>query len=744
MSTPLSHNESHLSPQPLNLCIPRLPILPGYVDNSYSKVKLAPGIFDSIAFVPWDNFDVHVMRTKEKLDELDPAILSSVRQEVDNIRHKIDPATTNEDVDFDNALQKLFGSSSTQHSFARNSSRIGSTVLERSESATVCDSFVHRNVVDDSSTVYYTNSSSCTRINSRVFDLVENLIKYVRCERKLLLISEMQLSSEVGKKYEHVIAPKDFCNIVPDIALTTTQEHPVRELPICSYELKGPLSVFWERPKEIDDISLRSPSKKKRLTSSSVAEITETSHRTLKQSFAKRLDNPEHYSAKGIAKFYNEILEDSTLLTRSSGKGSYYDVFLPVAQAIVQALLTESGCSMLYTHQEAIAFEVSKPVETGKCENLETKRRPIRVRVSRAFPCDEEPGNICALVALAEYSCHQADSDERKSEVRELFNLLTHRQYEQRLRKYGNYSGGSERGQQAQGGGLQARDGEQKAPDGGNQAQNEKERCSKSAPVDKENSSKSINRPLIRSNHQFDPHDVIVSNDRDGGFPQALAEILETSEGVIGIGSSAIVLGGLYRGQRVAVKSWNGVNREGLHCFLHELEMYKFLLQSNAPVLGIGIPFFRIAKAYPVEDAVLIIDHVGETIMRSCNGKLMMRSGKLWAELPKRDIKEIGRAAVYSLKKLHYSGILHGDISLRNLRVQRLDHVSVKSKPSWRAWWIDLGLSWHCCPERERELEVRECVRLFPEVSIEFSVTRESTEEPLDPQDLLQQTINCL
>ena len=204
----------------LDLCIPRLRTLSVFADYPYTKVKLAAGVFEAISFEPATKFESVTKQTKEDFQRLNPFILAPIREEASSIRRTIDPSMKHENADFEDALNRLFASPPALVSIERSSSAVGSTKdFPAVSSGDVDDGLQYNNEVvseplEQPDTIYYTNTSSCGRINSKVFDLVERLIKYVRRDRHYLLLSQMQLSSEIGKRFEHLVPPKDFCNIV--------------------------------------------------------------------------------------------------------------------------------------------------------------------------------------------------------------------------------------------------------------------------------------------------------------------------------------------------------------------------------------------------------------------------------------------------------------------------------------------------------------------------------------------------
>lgn len=74
----------------------------------------------------------------------------------------------------------------------------------------------------------------------------------------------------------------------------------------------------------------------------------------------------------------------------------------PLAQTFIQGMTTKSGCCLLYTHENGIAFEMT---------NLDDKGR-IFIRVSPLLCCENENGTVAGLLALSHYSIKKVDADE--------------------------------------------------------------------------------------------------------------------------------------------------------------------------------------------------------------------------------------------------------------------------------------------------------------------------------------------
>lgn len=85
----------------------------------------------------------------------------------------------------------------------------------------------------------------------------------------------------------------------------------------------------------------------------------------------------------------------------------------------------------------------------------------------------------------------------------------------------------------------------------------------------------------------------------DVEFVERLSDVISTNRGVVGDGESWVVLDCRLQAQRVVVKSWNGLNNEGLMGLQNETTIYKRLERSHARVLGEGVPILRMSRMGP-------------------------------------------------------------------------------------------------------------------------------------------------
>lgn len=177
----------------------------------------------------------------------------------------------------------------------------------------------------------------------------------------------------------------------------------------------------------------------------------------------------------------------------------------------------------------------------------------------------------------------------------------------------------------------------------------------------------------------------------DGGVSDTdkwLREVMGKHYGVIGLGSSGVVLESSWNGKRVAAKLWNERDLDGLRDLLDEIRMYRILQEDDMGVLGVCVPRLVMSRDEPETEAVLVTELVGKSLRRGDEGILLMGEGEEWEAVELWEEENIITAAKKSLRRLHESGILHGDVCMENVRVARRRRFGGWT---WRVWWIDLG-----------------------------------------------------
>ena len=205
------------------------------------------------------------------------------------------------------------------------------------------------------------------------------------------------------------------------------------------------------------------------------------------------------------------------------------------------------------------------------------------------------------------------------------------------------------------------------------------------------------------------------------GDNEVLDYLYQQKESVAGSGWSASVFKVIWKGAEVALKVWNGSILEGHLELKAEVEMYRFIRDNIAFLLGTAIE--NLIEARMLSDdvglygatAAFAIEFVGSGLFRDCRGCLWSTSDKSYQRLGANDERKIYCAALKSLRELHEKKIVHGGAALRNIRVENL----CSTRCEWKAWWIDLGKSIRLIKSELSTYHYEECdcSRLFPKVA---------------------------
>lgn len=206
-----------------------------------------------------------------------------------------------------------------------------------------------------------------------------------------------------------------------------------------------------------------------------------------------------------------------------------------------------------------------------------------------------------------------------------------------------------------------------------------------------------------------------------------LKDIFTSNKGVLGIGRSGVVLKGTWEGTQVAIKTWNRENEEGYQDLCREIRMCSLIETVCPQILGSSVPrvllktevkssdthHFESVVQHP--DIALVTEFVGVGVKRNEEGKLNIIDGAIKEAVGVSDEAQICAAAVRSLFHLHENGILHGDVALRNLRVEKYGDKFRSNAMCWRACWIDLGKATYLNVETDSAFryDMQECSALF-------------------------------
>lgn len=170
----------------------------------------------------------------------------------------------------------------------------------------------------------------------------------------------------------------------------------------------------------------------------------------------------------------------------------------------------------------------------------------------------------------------------------------------------------------------------------------------------------------------------------------SIDHMLAMHQGVIGVGSSGVVLKSQWQGQLVAVKWWNEVDMEGVTELLDEMRMYELMRKKGDDLIGRAVPNVLFLRNERMADAVLVTEFVGRGLRRGKDAHLLIGDGVEWQRVHKQDEQGVVEAARKSLNMIHQAGIAHGDVALENLRVD-LNNSGEDGRKEWNAWWIDFG-----------------------------------------------------
>lgn len=122
---------------------------------------------------------------------------------------------------------------------------------------------------------------------------------------------------------------------------------------------------------------------------------------------------------------------------------------------------------------------------------------------------------------------------------------------------------------------------------------------------------------------------------------------------------------------------------------LNEVEMFEEVAAKNPHLSGTVLPRLYALWKEPATDAVVVTEHVGESLTRQGNGSGGLRVGN--TVLDSYDYGLLQDAAVNALTELHRTGLRHRDFDERNMRARR--QVDEDGVVTWRACFIDLGLA---------------------------------------------------
>ena len=489
----------------------------------------------------------------------------------------------------------------------------------------------------------------------------------------------------------------------PDRALFRIAENDRGAIPVCCYEYKAPaLDLSGLQISEISETSVP----KDRSSS--------TPHDSLRKD-AKNEDDDDQsedfmylpgLSAKIIANEYNRLFKNPLHMDKKRPEyANERVVLLPIAQVICQALLSKTGCVFLTNHQMSFALRVE--------ENKE--KFGAKIYVTGAIPSNQVPGQFAAMLGFSKYCMDRVMQENERDMLdpqRRLLNSLSYKAYHADISD------------------------EQLDPDW----------CPMGPPHDGSSQgpqsgtyhghNRGVAGPVVgKSEILFDNYDGDVLSDRTNALTsqelndarglsrsamdERLKEMFATTGEVLGVGASGVIVQGVWDGKKVAIKMWNGHNRNGFLSIRREIRVYERLREKCPYLLGRAVPGYVLGWDRPQalsvyrKELILILENVGDRIWKDRDEKLWIDSGNCYEMVEMASIPAVCDAALSSLTEIHAQGFLHGDIAFRNVRV-------AKTGSGWKAWWLDLGDAIEVSDDMESlcfKLEKIKCRSIFKGLS---------------------------
>lgn len=735
----------------IDLRVPRLRVSETYKTTGTTDVQWENGFRGKVKFVPWKSFDQTVVETHENINRLKPKRLRFALNNLDILRDFvngdsfIEEDSSDEDSEGEGVVVEL---NEGNEMVATNSSiTTGNEVLGEGK---------HDNP-NDSPNEIFTDETSTLGVSHYIFMAALSLIRNLR-KRKKLYFKCHNFSSEMMCRYDTTGTSLPGLpyptTVKPDQALVTKKNSQGLQVqPVCTFEFKGPGLKIQACSKSgdevqngvqstVDDLVLDHDVVAPDEGGTSIVGVSEGNFLYTQEDDGGILDDETipAGSCQKLCEYFNKVFPASSAL---ESKPPSRKIVLALAQTLSQGLLSQSGCCFLFTFQVGIAFEIQPLDATGI----------VSVAVSRSFRCNEEEGTVAAIVALAMHSLTRIEKEENlKLKIRNCAHVISEaawtrrndRDGQKRKKRKRNATATSNLGQTAPGPSntQNASEAIVEYTDSGDCNPNNDLiiEFSDSSAMESSESSKSVAVDIdIDSNGGKSTETCsIASNDSSGGSlssfedmgatetATAMKEIFTSNKGVLGIGSSGVVLRGSYQGEEIAIKTWNRESEEGYKDLRRELEIIKLMEDEFPNLLGYSVP--RVLLRTDIsnlrfspqqhEDIVLVTEYVGKGLKRTLSGDLyLIERGRMERVNPREEV-EICAAATRSLMSLHESRIIHGDIALPNLRVQKEDYaIDGVSRPVWTAWWIDLGKGTYLPDEHESSdlftCEKDKCQSLF-------------------------------
>lgn len=155
-------------------------------------------------------------------------------------------------------------------------------------------------------------------------------------------------------------------------------------------------------------------------------------------------------------------------------------------------------------------------------------------------------------------------------------------------------------------------------------------------------------------------------------------------------------------GRAVAVKMWCGGDEIMRKVLKHEIQVYLHIAKYGASLLGQVLPALHAVCVRNDDTVGFVTEHVGHRVLVGIDGTPSVDGQELTAQ----DVVDVQEAAIKALRRLHRLGVVHGDVHLRKMRVERREN-------EWKVWWVDFELARIASGREKRDGEIATFVDRF-------------------------------
>lgn len=350
------------------------------------------GFFGTVHFRPWNGFKHIIERGLDDVERLSERDLSSAFSSLNNAREFIDKTKQKHSrlQNIQNQRLELLLSEVKEKWLSKSivvddKSIEANPKLKAEIQAIIQSAYIRKPV---------TNSTSLNRLHVHVMEALEKLICPMYPMEELDW-EQRSLSSEYMRSYDNESgAGPVTLTQTPDLSLFRVTATDTGKIPVCTFEYKGPKLDL----SGLTTVSFKNPDCSGSHQGSTQNTVEVDGDEDDSEMEDEGVDDVEMYeegfSAQKVAEHFNKVFSDIQHLNTSIRRfGAVRNVLFPVGQAICQALLSKTGCGMLYNHQTAYAFRARLPKKGDRAI----------VWVTGAIPCNKVPGNFAAMVGFTKY-----------------------------------------------------------------------------------------------------------------------------------------------------------------------------------------------------------------------------------------------------------------------------------------------------------------------------------------------------